>query len=103
MAPPAASYVPTVRSPNGEHSKEKYSSKCQDGSPRKQGKRNVCPEAGRRRQVNHSGLRREDLLDETVASRPPGREHSTRMLGGGEPPSLMIDQVMRPRRFGRPE
>src|SRR6266852_755421 len=25
MGPPAASYVPTVRSPNGEHSKPRYS------------------------------------------------------------------------------
>jgi len=41
------------------------------------------------RALNHSGLREEDLLDETVASRPLGREHSSTMLGGGTPPSLM--------------
>ncbi len=50
----------------------------------------------------YDGLREKDLFTENVAPRPPGREHSSRMLGGGPPPSLMIDQAMRAPRCVAP-
>jgi len=37
-----------------------------------------------------SALVREQPSTENVAPRPPGREHSSRMLGDGSPPSLTV-------------
>jgi len=41
-----------------------------------------------------SALLREQPSTENVAPRPPGREHSSRMLGDGSPSSLTFDQAM---------
>src|SRR5262244_3735011 len=44
--------------------------------------------------MDTSALLREQPSTEKVAPRPPGREHSSRMLGDGSPPSLTVDQAM---------
>jgi hypothetical protein len=44
--------------------------------------------------MSTSALLREQPSTEKVAPRPPGREHSSRMLGDGSPPSLTVDQAM---------
>src|SRR5215813_12835315 len=74
------------------------SSKRQDGPPRKQGRRNVCSKAGRRRRLTRESLGppgggpvERDCRVPTAGSRAFIQD-----AGRGAPPSLMIDQVMRP-------
>src|SRR5206468_10569488 len=72
--------------------------KRRGNSPRRkeEGTVKVCPEAGRERRLiyGHLGAPREQPSTENVAPRPPGREHSSRMLGDGSPSSLTFDQAM---------
>jgi hypothetical protein len=49
-----------------------------------------------------SGLPSEHPSKETVWPRPPGRVHSSRMLGGAPASSLMNDQAMRTARLVAP-